>query len=248
VCAACVASLLLFPRVADPDAGRPAGRDGGTAAVDRLATAGGGLDDGAGPVDADGVQRRVGSGEAAAVSLTFDDGPDPRWTPAVLDLLRRYRVRATFCLVGRHVTAYPDLVRRIATDGHLLCDHTWSHDGALDRRGRAAVRAELTRAYDAITTAAGVRPRYFRAPGGRWSPAVVSEARRLRLRPLGWSVDPKDWTKPPAVEITRRVLTGTSAGDIVLLHDGYGDRSRTVAALRTILATLTARRLTLTTP
>jgi peptidoglycan/xylan/chitin deacetylase (PgdA/CDA1 family) len=181
--------------------------------------------------------------------LTFDDGPDPRWTPAVLDLLRRYRMRATFCLVGEHVVEHPELVRRIAADGDALCDHTWSHDEALADRPQATIRAEMGRTYDAIVAASGGnRPRYFRAPGGRWSPAVVAEARRLRLRPLGWSVDPADWRRPPAVLITRRVLDGAVPGAIVLLHDGYGNRAATVAALRDILPALAARHLTTTVP
>ena len=183
------------------------------------------------------------------MALTFDDGPDPRWTPAVLDLLHRYRVRATFCLVGEHVTEHPELVRRIAAQGHALCDHTWSHDEHLPDRPQATIRAEIDRTYSAIVTASGgVRPRYFRAPGGRWSPAVVAEARRLGLRPLGWSVDPADWRRPPAALITRRVLDQVAPGAVVLLHDGYGNRAATLAALRDILPALAARHLTATTP
>src|SRR5215468_334705 len=92
--------------------------------------------------------------------------------------------------------------------------------------GPTTIRAEIDRTYSAIVTASGgVRPRYFRAPGGRWSPAVVAEARRLGLRPLGWSVDPADWRRPPAALITRRVLDQVAPGAVVLLHDGYGNRA-----------------------
>jgi peptidoglycan-N-acetylglucosamine deacetylase len=195
-----------------------------------------------------GVQRRVPA-RAGAVALSFDDGPDPRWTPVVLDLLRRYRVRATFCLVGEHVAEHPELVRRVAADGQVLCDHTWSHDEALPTRSPATIRAEIGRTYDAIVAASGgIRPRYYRAPGGRWSPAVLAEARRLGLRPLGWSVDPADWRRPPAALITQRVLEGAAPGAVVLLHDGYGNRAATVAALREILPALAARHVTSTIP
>jgi len=192
------------------------------------------------------VQRRLG-GHSRAVALTFDDGPDPRWTPAVLDLLRRYRVRATFCLVGEHVTEHPELVRRIAAQGHALCDHTWSHDEHLPDRPQATVRAEIDRTYSAIVTASGgTRPRYFRAPGGRWSPAVVAAARRFGLRPLGWSVDPADWRRPPAALITRRVLDQAAPGAIVLLHDAAERDDREpagVAALDRILDAMHTQRL-----
>jgi peptidoglycan/xylan/chitin deacetylase (PgdA/CDA1 family) len=197
---------------------------------------------------ADGVQRRLG-GRTRAVALTFDDGPDPRWTPAVLDLLRRYHTQATFCLVGEHAVEHPELVRRIAIDGHALCDHTWSHDEALPGRSAATIRAEITRTYDAIVAASGgIRPRYYRAPAGRWSPAELADARRLGLRPLGWSVDPADWRRPPAALITRRVLAGAVPGAIVLLHDGYGDRAATLAALPEILPALAGRHLATTVP
>jgi peptidoglycan/xylan/chitin deacetylase (PgdA/CDA1 family) len=167
----------------------------------------------------------------------------------VLDLLARYGVRATFCLVGEHVAEHPEIVGRIAAQGHALCDHTWSHDEALLNRTRATIRAEIGRTYDAIVAASGgVRPRYYRAPAGRWSPTMVAEARRLGLRPLGWSVDPGDWRRPPAALITQQVLDAAAPGAIVLLHDGYGNRAGTLAALRDILPSLAARHLTTTTP
>lgn len=201
----------------------------------------------AGVHDADGVQRRLEDG-VPSIALTFDDGPDPRWTPAVLDLLHRHRATATFCLVGRHVAQHPELVRRIAAEGHTLCNHTWSHDVAV-LGSRAAVRDELVRTSEAITAASGgARPRYFRAPQGRWAPAAVAEADRLGLGLLGWSVDPLDWRRPAAAEIARRVLAGAAPGGIVLLHDGYGRRGNTVAALGTILPALAGRQLRFTTP
>jgi peptidoglycan-N-acetylglucosamine deacetylase len=198
-------------------------------------------------LDADGVERRLGAGNR--VALTFDDGPDPRWTPAVLDLLHKYGVTATFCVVGEHVAAHPELVRRIAQEGHALCDHTWTHDEELTSRSPAQIRSELQRTYDAVVAATGGRPPlYFRAPAGRWSPAVSAEAHRLGLRSLGWNVDPADWQRPPPQTIVSRVLQNTTARSIVLLHDGYGDRAATVAALPAILSALVGRRLTLVTP
>jgi peptidoglycan-N-acetylglucosamine deacetylase len=200
-------------------------------------------------LDRDGVQRRLGATPTPAIALTFDDGPDPRWTPTVLDLLRRYRIRATFCLVGQHVVQHPELVRRIADDGHALCDHTWSHDAYLQLRPPDVVRHEIDDTYRAIVAASGgVKPRYFRAPAGRWASNALAEARREGLRPLGWSVDPLDWRRPPPAEIARRVLAGAGPGKIVLMHDGYGDRANTVAALPGIVQALAARNLRFTVP
>jgi peptidoglycan/xylan/chitin deacetylase (PgdA/CDA1 family) len=199
-------------------------------------------------LDPDGVQRHLSPAVGPTVALTFDDGPDPRWTPTVLDLLRKHRIRATFCLVGVHVADHPELVRRIAADGHALCNHSWSHDEAMQRRPAASVRADLERTSRAIAAAAGRPPRYYRAPAGNWAPSAVAEADRQRLRLLGWNVDPYDWRRPPAGEIARRVLAGAGPGAIVLLHDGYGARANTVAALRTLLPALAAKQLRFSTP
>jgi peptidoglycan-N-acetylglucosamine deacetylase len=199
-------------------------------------------------LDTDGVQRRLAATAGPAVALTFDDGPDPRWTPAVLEMLRTHQIRATFCLVGQHVAAHPALVRRIAAEGHALCNHSWSHDEAMHRRSAASVSADLARTSRAITEAAGRPPRFYRAPGGNWAPSAVAAARQQRLRLLGWSVDPYDWRRPATAEITRRVLTGAGPGAIVLLHDGYGARGNTVAALRTLLPALAGRNLRFATP
>ncbi|MFC7479229.1 polysaccharide deacetylase family protein [Luedemannella flava] len=103
------------------------------------------------------------------VALTFDDGPDPRWTPAVLALLRRHRVHATFCLIGRNAARHPKLVRAIVAGGHTLCNHTWRHDIDLGRRSPAAIRADLTATTRAIQRAApgpGCATSASRAGGG----------------------------------------------------------------------------------
>ncbi|HSV67966.1 MAG TPA: polysaccharide deacetylase family protein [Mycobacteriales bacterium] len=180
-------------------------------------------------------------GRGRTITLTFDDGPDPRWTPAVLDLLRRYHARAVFCLVGIHVVARPDLVRRIAREGHVLCDHTWTHDEYLWRRPMAEIRDEIGRTARAITRAAGVPPVFYRAPGGNWGSNVIAVARAGGLAPLGWAVDPRDWARPGTGVIIDRVLSAARPGAVVLMHDGYGARGQSVAALRVILATLAAR-------
>jgi peptidoglycan-N-acetylglucosamine deacetylase len=202
-----------------------------------------GLNRGSGPF---GSIRTTGG---SYVALTFDDGPDPRWTPQVLDLLRTYEVRATFCVLGNAVEAYPDLVRAIADDGHTLCNHSWHHDMALGQRSREEIRQDLRRTTEAIQAAApGAPVRYYRQPGGYWTSRVVEIAAEMGMTSVHWDVDPQDWSTPGVEAIVTRVVTQTRPGSIVLLHDGDGDRQdgtsdrrQTVEALAQILPELTGR-------
>ncbi|MFC0008110.1 polysaccharide deacetylase family protein [Micromonospora siamensis] len=184
---------------------------------------------------------RIGTG-STQVALTFDDGPDPQWTPQVLELLRAYHVRATFCLVGQNAQDHPDLVQQIVADGHTLCNHSWSHDVQLGRRSADRIRDDLQRTSDAIHAAVpDARIAYFRQPGGNWTYPVVSVCQELGLTPLHWSVDPSDWQAPGSMKIINSVLTGTGPGSIVLMHDAGGDRRGTVEALYTLLPELMNR-------
>ncbi|MFG1952358.1 polysaccharide deacetylase family protein [Micromonospora sp. NPDC048830] len=186
-----------------------------------------------------GSQVTTGS---ANVALTFDDGPDPYYTPQVLELLRRYRVKATFCVVGEMAQSHPDLVRAIVTDGHTLCNHSWNHDVLLGEQSPAAIRDDLQRTNAAMRAAVpDARISYYRQPGGAWTKSVVSVADDLGLVPLHWAVDPTDWQMPGADVIAATVSANTQPGAIVLLHDAGGDRQGTVDALRTLLPDLTAR-------
>jgi peptidoglycan-N-acetylglucosamine deacetylase len=176
------------------------------------------------------------------VALTFDDGPDPNWTPKVLELLRAYHVKATFCVIGQMAAQFPDLVRQIVAEGHTLCNHSWQHDMGLGMRGGPWIMSDLLRTNDAIHRAVpGVKISYFRQPGGFWTPAVVSAAIRLGMSPLHWQVDPRDWARPPSVSISMTVITNTAPGSIVLMHDGGGNRQNTVTALRSVLPNLVTR-------
>jgi peptidoglycan/xylan/chitin deacetylase (PgdA/CDA1 family) len=175
----------------------------------------------------------------SAVFLTFDDGPDPTWTPRVLDILRAAGIKATFCMIGRYVRAYPDIARRVVAEGHTLCNHTENH-ASLDRLSAAGVEAEIQTAGDSIQAATGVRPTLFRFPYGRTSPTAYGVVARLGLRVLGWNVDPADYTRPGTDTIITRVAQAVKPGSIVLFHDGGGDRSQTVAAVTALIASLRA--------
>jgi peptidoglycan/xylan/chitin deacetylase (PgdA/CDA1 family) len=178
---------------------------------------------------------------SAAVALTFDDGPGG-YSMTVLDLLAKYHIKATFCVIGRLVASSPDVIRRIVADGHTLCNHTWSHDLLLRTRTAAQITAEMQKTNDAIhAIVPGVPIKYFRNPGGNFSPGTVSIAASLGMTSIYWRVDPQDWRKPGAPAIVNNVIKNTDPGAIVLMHDGGGDRSGTVTALRTILPNLASR-------
>jgi peptidoglycan/xylan/chitin deacetylase (PgdA/CDA1 family) len=186
-----------------------------------------------------GSRMTTGSRE---VALTFDDGPDPHYTPQTLALLRKHQVKATFCLIGTNVRRYPELVREIVADGHTLCNHSWDHDITLGSRSRQVIEADLMNTNEAIRKAVpGARIAYYRQPGGNWTYGVVAVARELGMTSLHWAVDPQDWTVPGAGSIYATVTADTAAGDIVLLHDAGGNRAGTVAALRSILPNLNRR-------
>ncbi|MEU0335146.1 polysaccharide deacetylase family protein [Streptomyces sp. NPDC006193] len=173
---------------------------------------------------------------AHAVNITIDDGPDPVWTPQVLRLLRDHGVKATFCMVGTQAQAHPDLVRKVVAAGHRLCDHTVSHDTGMDGKSRAYQSQQVVEAERQITKASGgVRPLYYRAPGGAFTPYSRQLAASHGMRPLGWNVDSKDFERPGTDAIVATVKSQLANGPTLLFHDAGGDRAQTVAALRVLL-------------
>ncbi|MET9655740.1 polysaccharide deacetylase family protein [Streptomyces sp. NPDC006510] len=173
---------------------------------------------------------------ARGVNITIDDGPDPVWTPQVLKLLEDNGVKATFCMVGTQAQAHPDLVKEVVAAGHRLCNHTVSHDTAMDSKSEAYQSQQILDAERMITKASGgVRPQYYRAPGGAFTPYSRQLAASRGMRPLGWNVDSKDFERPGADTMVATVKREISNGPTVLFHDAGGDRSQTLAALREIL-------------
>ena len=168
-----------------------------------------------------GAITTVGDGDPV-VTLTFSSGPDPAYTPQILDILDRHDVPAIFCVNGEQAREHPDLIRRIADDRHTLCSQGISED--LDRAIQAA--------------APGVDVPYFRAPGGSFSTDVNNLAAASGYLPLGWSLDPYGWEQPGVTAISHTVVDKVVPGDIVLLYDGGGDRSDTVTALDALITGL----------
>ncbi|MFJ4775697.1 polysaccharide deacetylase family protein [Streptomyces sp. NPDC088762] len=189
------------------------------------------------------------SGSGRDIAITIDDGPDPRWTPEVLRVLRENHVKATFCMIGTRAQEYPALVRSVAAEGHRLCDHSVDHDVTMDHKPVAFQRQQILDGKAMIEKAApGVPVTYYRAPGGAFTPASRAIAAASGMRPLGWSVDPKDWSRPGLPAIVAVVEGELPPQPTVLFHDGGGDRSETVAALKEYLPWLTARGYTFTFP
>ncbi len=175
-----------------------------------------------------------------AVALTIDDGPQPEWTPKMLDLLAEYDVRATFSLIGIQVKQFPKLTERIVAAGHQLCNHTMTHPLDIASYSRHKVDKEITEAHDRIGEATGIAPKFFRSPGGAWSPAIFHAAARHGMTPIDWDIDPRDWARPGTGHIQRAMLKA-NGGDILLCHDGGGDRAETIKALRKVIPALQKR-------
>lgn len=189
-----------------------------------------------------------GGTDAREVAITFDDGPDPTWTPRVLDALKAAGVKATFFLVGSRAENYPRLVKRIAAEGHLIGNHTYTHPNPAEIV-MPQLRLELNATTRLIESITGHSTTLFRPPyNADARPAEVGELAPLALAQdgLGYLVvleriDPQDWARPGAEEILRRVKEQRREGNIILLHDGGGNRAQTCAALPQIIDWLRTR-------
>ncbi|MEU8518665.1 polysaccharide deacetylase family protein [Streptomyces sp. NPDC048577] len=172
-----------------------------------------------------------------SMMLTFDDGPDPRYTPEILATLRRYGCRAMFFVCGEMAADNRDLLREMAEDGHVVGNHSWSHP-LVTRLRPSRIRAELGSTSDVVEQVLGAAPLWYRAPYGAWNKLSFEIAAELGMEPLAWTVDTLDWKEPGTDAIVRRALDGAAPGVVVLHHDAGGNRSQTVAALRRYLPEL----------
>ncbi len=170
------------------------------------------------------------------IALTLDDGPSSQYTPQVLALLDRYQIKATFCMIGEQIAANRSLVSEVVAAGHTIVNHTWNHADQ-SKLSLSGVHSQISRANDALG-AVGIHPTIFRAPYGAWSHTVFVACAQANLRPLDWSVDPRDWSRPGVNTIVQRIMKNTRTSSIILEHDGGGDRSQTVAALKIVLPQL----------
>jgi len=181
-----------------------------------------------------GVVRAVPGGEERVIALSFDDGPSPANTERLLEALARHDARATFFMVGERAVDHPELARAVVAAGHEVGNHSYSHahPEALEREELAL---QFDRAADAIEQAAGVRPSLVRPPYGKGAEGLGA------AKVVLWSIDSGDTAGFGADRVAKEIIDHACSGDIVLLHDGGNERPVTIAAVETVLETLSER-------
>ncbi|MEV6110725.1 polysaccharide deacetylase family protein [Streptomyces sp. NPDC051940] len=181
------------------------------------------------------------------MALTFDDGPHPTQTPAILRILRRYDTRATFFVIGENIPWNSDVLKAVVDDGHVIGNHSYTHP-QLNLIDTARVHRELARTSDLIEQTVGAPPRLARAPYGMWDDRGLRICAALGMEPFQWNIDTNDWAEPGTHAITTAVLRGAQPHSIVLAHDGGGNRWQTVTALEYYLPRLIDQGYTLVQP
>jgi peptidoglycan/xylan/chitin deacetylase (PgdA/CDA1 family) len=179
------------------------------------------------------------AGAERVFALTIDDGPFPTGAPVLMEAMAKVGWKATFCVMGQFVDAHPDIAKRMVAEGHEVASHSYSHP-YFDKLTPEQIDDQLTRTHAAILKATGVAPIYFRAPGCNLSPEQTTRINQTYgYRILGVSFDSRDWAKPPAGEVTKRMLEGGIAnGDIVLVHEVF---PQSMKELPDIIAALAAK-------
>jgi peptidoglycan/xylan/chitin deacetylase (PgdA/CDA1 family) len=174
------------------------------------------------------------------IALTFDDGPDPTWTPQILSVLEQYHVPATFFEIGTEVAAHPATTAAVAAAGFPVEDHTYTHPD-LTTLTAAQVGAQIDQTQQVITSVTGVAPTCVRPPYNAWNASVLNQINERGLATMSYSIDPRDWSLPGVSAIVNTVLSTAIPGGVIDFHDGGGNRSETVAALPAVITGLQAR-------
>lgn len=174
------------------------------------------------------------------VGLTFDDGPHPDFTPKVLEVLRRYNVKATFFMLGVQAERHPDLVRQVLAEGHTVASHTFSHP-RLPGLSDEGFSSQVDRTQDLLESITGQRPSCLRPPYGATDATTVARLTARNLTPVMWTQDSRDFEKAGADMIVQNALHNVGPGSIILLHDAGGDRTQTIAALPRLIEGIRAK-------
>lgn len=187
------------------------------------------------------IERAIshGSREEKCIALTFDDGPHPRYTARILDLLEKYDIKATFFMIGSNVKNYPELAKRVAEEGHEIGSHTYSHPHML---GITPLRLiEEIKETEAVLLENGIpRPTLFRPPEGYRTKEQCHVLSDAGYRVVVWSLDTHDWKSTPSSDIVRFVIDNVKGGDILLFHDYISGQNTTITALEQIIPKLLA--------
>ncbi|KWX74898.1 polysaccharide deacetylase [Paenibacillus riograndensis] len=174
------------------------------------------------------------------IALTFDDGPDPSETDQILDVLQQYNAKCTFFAIGKRIATYPDVARRVITEGHELANHTYNHVYFKKPVSEQQIQEELELTEKEIIKVSGRHSSLFRPPGGMYDETLVDVSNSMGLKPVLWSwhQDTRDWNRPGVYSISSRVIRNARNGDIVLFHDHVHGQSQTREALKIILPEL----------
>ena len=175
------------------------------------------------------------------IALTFDDGPDPAYTPQILELLKQYHAKATFFVIGTRVEQFPNLVKQEVNDEHEIANHSFHHV-YMNHSSVASIQQEISQTQAVISKITGQPAVLFRPPGGVYNDVIVQASKLTHTQVIMWSwhQDTKDWNKPGVDRIVHQVVDHAKNGDIVLFHDHVNGSSQTVQALKKILPALQA--------
>lgn len=174
------------------------------------------------------------------VSITFDDGPNPEFTPKVLALLKKYGAKATFFCIGQKNEKHPDLLKKIISEGHTVGNHTYSHSRSFGFYGFERVKSELQQAMTVVENITGLTMNLYRPAFAVTNPSIEKAVKNLALLPIGWNVRSLDTTARTENMVLRRITSRVGKGDIILLHD---TSSKTVAVLERLLVFLQEKNL-----
>lgn len=171
------------------------------------------------------------------IALTFDDGPDKSYTNEILDILNEYGIKATFFVIGKNCEENPDILKRIALEGHEIGNHTYSHP-RLSKITSNNLEKEILKTEKIVYDITGIKTCLFRPPEGVYSDATAKVSDSVGYRAILWSVDTTDWRSPEADKISKSVVENTTSGAIILCHDYIAGKSNTPAALRMFIPQL----------
>lgn len=174
------------------------------------------------------------------IALTFDDGPHPKTTPKILDILSKYGIHATFFEIGENIGYYTDVSRRVLREGHEIGNHTFSHPSLTGKNG-CDLTGEMVKCDQTIYNLLGYKTNLFRPPEGVLDNNIRAAANDMGYRVILWSVDTRDWAKTPANQIVSGILDSVQPGSIILMHDYTGKGCHTVEALDAVIPKLLDR-------
>ncbi|ACT93210.1 polysaccharide deacetylase family protein [Dyadobacter fermentans] len=174
---------------------------------------------GSAQIQANYFLKSINRGKIRAISLTFDDGPDPDSTPRILDTLLENNLKATFFVIGRKAVSHPELLRRIVEEGHTIANHSYSHHYLIALFSTQKLQTDIQRCNDAIRDITGHVPLFFRPPFGVTNPRYAAVLKDLQMQSIGWSLRSMDTRAKNKYQLIRKIISKLKAKDIVLLHD-----------------------------